>query len=77
MARNDIVDVAGAPRYIVGPAPETAVCVDGVDPFGEESAFRTILFALLPLGFKHQHMAGSQPNEKIGTVLAHYAAVDV
>jgi len=49
-----------------GPAPEAAVGVDRLDPFGEESALGLVLRGVLALHFEHQHRAVRQSVQEIG-----------
>ena len=75
--REDVPDVGGRFRYIPGPAAEPAVRVDGLDPFGEEPVLGQVLVAVLALGLEHQHVTRCEPDEEIGAVFPHHAAMDV
>ena len=63
--------------YIPGPAPESAVVVDCLDPFIQESVLRVRLVGLLAFDFQYQHDTVGQPDEKIGSVFLDDASVDV
>ena len=65
VAGNDGVDFAGIHRDIPSPASESAMRVDGLDPFGEEPALGPVAVAVSALGFEHQHVARREPDEEV------------
>ena len=77
MSRQDIRDVTGRRGHGPGPATEAAMRVDGVDPFFEKPAFGSVLIAVAALYFQNQHVTRTEPDEKVGPVLPHHAAIDV
>lgn len=77
VADEDPVDVAGTRRDIVGPASESAMGVDGLDPFRQELALGSVAVGVLALGLQHQHVTRRKTDQEVGTVFPHYAPVDI
>ena len=57
VACEDAVDVARVQGDIPTPASESAVGVDGLDPFVEVLPLGSVLVAVPALRFQHQHVA--------------------
>lgn len=51
--------------------------IDGLNPLGQRRMFRFRLVRLLAFDFENQRRSRCQPNQKIGAVFSHDAAVDV
>ena len=74
---ENILDIAGVLRHVPGPAPKAAVFVDRPRPFIKKSAFGPVLIAVPALGFQHEYVPGLEPDEEVGPILAHHAAMDI
>ena len=51
--------------------------VDRPRPFIKKSAFGPVLIAVPALGFQHEYVPGLEPDEEVGPILAHHAAMDI
>jgi len=71
------VNVAGTQRDIVRPAPESAMRVDSLNPFGKERAFGTVAVGVLTLGLQHQYVTRRQPDQEVRSLFPDHAPVDV
>ncbi len=77
MSDENILDVARVHRHVPGPAAKAAVFIDRPRPFIKKSAFGPVLFAVPALGFQHEHVPGLEPDQEVGPILAHHAAMDI
>src|SRR5436305_8846524 len=73
---RDVIRMLGDCRLRM-PAPESAICVDGANPFSQSCALRLVLFDLLSFGFQNEHFIVRQSNQEVGAIAMLDAVVHV